>query len=75
MTVKKVPTISAHVSFPSPASVSKLKTKSEVDEKRKKADSPWFVKSFNEFCSATALHGYGYIVRKDAALFERYEKD
>lgn len=41
----------------------------EGDFKKK---SPWYVKSFNEFCNATALHGYSYIVRKDTAKWEKY---
>ncbi|KAG4071872.1 hypothetical protein HA402_006033 [Bradysia odoriphaga] len=31
----------------------------------------WFSQSFREFCSATALHGYSYIVRKDISRWER----
>lgn len=32
----------------------------------------WYVHSFNEFCNATALHGYSYIVKKNTALWERW---
>lgn len=70
MAVKQVPTISSRFEFPPSVSVSKAKRKENLD-KQGTAERPWFVKSFNEFCNATALHGYGYIVRKDAALFER----
>lgn len=31
----------------------------------------WFRQSFREFCSATALHGYSYVVRKDISKWER----
>lgn len=42
----------------------------KTDSKQKKES--WFSQSFREFCSATALHGYSYIVRKDISKWERY---
>lgn len=77
MTVKKVATISERFVLPSPTSFTVTKPKirpnqgnHRVDKKPQK--SPWYVKSFNEFCNATALHGYGYIVRKEASFVERF---
>lgn len=43
-------------------------TKTSNNEKKEN----WFRQSFREFCSATALHGYNYIVRKDISKCERY---
>lgn len=43
-------------------------TKTSNNEKKES----WFSQSFREFCSATALHGYNYIVRKDISKWERY---
>ncbi|GAB0086898.1 sodium channel protein Nach [Sergentomyia squamirostris] len=31
----------------------------------------WFLKRFKHFCSVTALHGFGHIVREDTSLGER----
>lgn len=35
------------------------------------APKAWYRKSFVDFCNATALHGYSYIVQKDASPCER----
>lgn len=31
----------------------------------------WLKKRAKEFCSVTALHGYGHIIREDTAMWER----
>lgn len=43
----------------------------EIEGNFCKSNTPWYMNSFNEFCNATALHGYNYIVRKDIANWER----
>lgn len=42
------------------------------ESKQKPKKPAWYVHSFNEFCNATALHGYSYIVKKNTALWERW---
>lgn len=42
------------------------------ESKKNTTKSAWYVQSFNEFCNATALHGYSYIVKKNTALWERW---
>lgn len=49
----------------------KLKEKLKVDPAVSLAKKPWYVRSFIEFCNATALHGYSYIVKPNTALWER----
>lgn len=67
MAVEQVTTISSLLRF----QPSFMVTKPKIKVNKKGQDRNWFVNSFNEFCNATALHGYGYIVRKEASLVER----
>lgn len=73
---KLIPTISERIrpfdidSFKktnSNTSLLKKKTQQEFDIKS------WISRSFKEFASNTALHGYNHIVRDDTAAWERYD--
>lgn len=42
------------------------------EESEYKADQQsWYVKCFKDFCNATALHGYSYIVQENSQKWER----
>lgn len=49
-----------------------VNTNNPNETKKNPKKSAWYVHSFNEFCNATALHGYSYIVKKNTALWERW---
>lgn len=75
MAVKNINTISERTiwlrqGFPI-KTVKPIAGKAQHDSQVNK-DEAWYKKSFREFCNATALHGYSYIVRPEASLCERY---
>lgn len=71
---KILPTISAQVA---PISVAQLKPKANAAAFNKKVQPEkfefkiWMKRSFKEFATNTALHGYNHIVREDTAMWER----
>lgn len=71
-----------HVNFGSEPAAFPIKVVKPLGDKEQPAaadgdetETPktWYKKSFVDFCNATALHGYSYIVQKDASPYERYE--
>lgn len=72
MAIKNISTISEHTvsfkhnfGFPIKAVKPSGEGTPSVDKEA------WYQKSFREFCNATALHGYTYIVQPGAPLYER----
>lgn len=52
--------------------VSPLPNVKKIAFKRSSGLKDWILKSFKDFASNTALHGYNHIVREGIATWERY---